>query len=120
MILELHHGVEICTSQSKSHLSPLIVCRKSQSNHEFGNPNYYTDFDSLYIVTYPRTSCNRCIPYRLVGNNKDQPFELENSIEVLMISSPNRDDLVFPKVPGLYTHTLNLNLLSMRLVNKLS
>lgn len=35
---------------------------------------------------------NRCIPYRQ-DKTKD-----ENRIEVLMVSSPNRDDMVFPKV----------------------
>lgn len=38
-----------------------------------------------------------CIPYRPVRNDEDHSFDLENTIEVLMISSPNRDDLVFPK-----------------------
>lgn len=38
-----------------------------------------------------------CIPYRLSKEEKDQSGEKENCIEVLMISSPNRDDLVFPK-----------------------
>lgn len=38
-----------------------------------------------------------CIPYRLTKDGEDQSCDLENGIEVLMISSPNRDDLVFPK-----------------------
>lgn len=38
-----------------------------------------------------------CIPYRLTKGNDCQTDELESRIEVLMISSPNRDDLVFPK-----------------------
>ncbi|XP_074372174.1 nudix hydrolase 13, mitochondrial isoform X1 [Apium graveolens] len=39
----------------------------------------------------------RCIPYRVAKNNDEESFDLESSLEVLMISSPNRDDLVFPK-----------------------
>ncbi|KAB1201359.1 Nudix hydrolase 13, mitochondrial [Morella rubra] len=38
-----------------------------------------------------------CIPYRLSKEEKDQIREKEDSVEVLMVSSPNRDDLVFPK-----------------------
>ncbi|KAJ7971796.1 Nudix hydrolase-like protein [Quillaja saponaria] len=38
-----------------------------------------------------------CIPYRLIENNRDHSSDTENKIEVLMVSSPNRDDLVFPK-----------------------
>lgn len=38
-----------------------------------------------------------CIPYRVAKNNDEDSFDLESSLEVLMISSPNRDDLVFPK-----------------------
>lgn len=37
-----------------------------------------------------------CIPYRLV-KIKDQHNDKENKIQVLMVSSPNRDDMVFPK-----------------------
>ncbi|KAL5700553.1 diphosphoinositol-polyphosphate diphosphatase [Ranunculus cassubicifolius] len=38
-----------------------------------------------------------CIPYRMKEENEEQTDCLENTVEVLMISSPNRDDLVFPK-----------------------
>ncbi|XP_058737651.1 nudix hydrolase 13, mitochondrial-like [Vicia villosa] len=38
-----------------------------------------------------------CIPYRWRKENGDQMGETEEMIEVLMISSPKRDDLVFPK-----------------------
>ncbi|KAM7509334.1 hypothetical protein LguiA_019787 [Lonicera macranthoides] len=40
-----------------------------------------------------------CIPYKLVkGDDEDfSSTELESRLEVLMISSPNRNDLVFPK-----------------------
>uniref|UniRef100_A0A1D1XMI1 Nudix hydrolase 12, mitochondrial n=2 Tax=Anthurium amnicola TaxID=1678845 RepID=A0A1D1XMI1_9ARAE len=38
-----------------------------------------------------------CIPYRLKQNVKDKTASLVDRLEVLMISSPNRDDLVFPK-----------------------
>ncbi|XP_028057222.1 nudix hydrolase 12, mitochondrial-like isoform X3 [Camellia sinensis] len=38
-----------------------------------------------------------CIPYRVTKGDEDHNIDLENEIEVLMISSPNRDDLVFPK-----------------------
>jgi len=42
--------------------------------------------------------CNRCIPYRWKKGKGDQNENTEGMIEVLMISSPKRDDLVFPKV----------------------
>ncbi|KAK8473300.1 hypothetical protein PHAVU_001G099800 [Phaseolus vulgaris] len=38
-----------------------------------------------------------CIPYRWRKDNTDLMGETEEIIEVLMISSPKRDDLVFPK-----------------------
>ncbi|GAU46356.1 hypothetical protein TSUD_324980 [Trifolium subterraneum] len=38
-----------------------------------------------------------CIPYRWRKVNADQVGKTEEMIEVLMISSPKRDDLVFPK-----------------------
>ncbi|XP_013647516.2 nudix hydrolase 13, mitochondrial isoform X1 [Brassica napus] len=38
-----------------------------------------------------------CIPYRLVKDEEDSSADLENKLEVLMVSSPNRHDLVFPK-----------------------
>lgn len=38
-----------------------------------------------------------CIPYRQTKNHEDHSTDLEKTIEVLMISSPNRNDLVFPK-----------------------
>ena len=41
---------------------------------------------------------NRCIPYRLRKENVDQNGKTEEIVEVLMVSSPKRDDLVFPKV----------------------
>ncbi|KAF2301774.1 hypothetical protein GH714_029094 [Hevea brasiliensis] len=38
-----------------------------------------------------------CIPYRLRKDDDEESNDLENRIEVLMVSSPNRTDLVFPK-----------------------
>lgn len=38
-----------------------------------------------------------CIPYRLVKDDEGHCINLEKRVEVLMISSPNRDDMVFPK-----------------------
>ncbi|KHN46832.1 Nudix hydrolase 12, mitochondrial [Glycine soja] len=38
-----------------------------------------------------------CIPYRWTKDNTDQMGETREIIEVLMVSSPKRDDLVFPK-----------------------
>ncbi|GAB2278331.1 hypothetical protein Dimus_013015 [Dionaea muscipula] len=38
-----------------------------------------------------------CIPYRLRNKDIDHDVCLEDMLEVLMVSSPNRDDLVFPK-----------------------
>ncbi|GAB2284054.1 Peroxisomal NADH pyrophosphatase nudt12, variant 2 [Dionaea muscipula] len=41
---------------------------------------------------------SNCIPYRLLGRkDEDSDICLEKRLEVLMITSPNRDDLVFPK-----------------------
>ncbi|XP_024988611.1 nudix hydrolase 12, mitochondrial-like isoform X2 [Cynara cardunculus var. scolymus] len=37
-----------------------------------------------------------CIPYRL-AKTEDQRINVKNRIEVLMVSSPNRNDMVFPK-----------------------
>lgn len=44
---------------------------------------------------------NRCIPYRLIKADEieeDSSVDFVNKLEVLMVSSPNRHDLVFPKV----------------------
>ncbi|XP_022989718.1 nudix hydrolase 13, mitochondrial [Cucurbita maxima] len=40
-----------------------------------------------------------CIPFRLIEDSDEvhDQCDIENKIEVLMVSSPNRDDLVFPK-----------------------
>ncbi|CAA7039213.1 unnamed protein product [Microthlaspi erraticum] len=41
-----------------------------------------------------------CIPYRLIKDEEteeDQSVDFVNKLEVLMVSSPNRHDLVFPK-----------------------
>ncbi|KAK4792392.1 hypothetical protein SAY86_022827 [Trapa natans] len=38
-----------------------------------------------------------CIPYRLVKDGEYHRGSIESRVEVLMVSSPNRDDLVFPK-----------------------
>ncbi|KAJ4729583.1 Nudix hydrolase [Melia azedarach] len=38
-----------------------------------------------------------CIPYRLTKDAEDQNENIVNKMEVLMVSSPNRSDLVFPK-----------------------
>ncbi|XP_044462754.1 nudix hydrolase 13, mitochondrial-like [Mangifera indica] len=38
-----------------------------------------------------------CIPYRFQKNADDQNCNMENNVLVLMISTPNRNDLVFPK-----------------------
>jgi hypothetical protein len=60
-------------------------------------------FNHQGIVTaaYSLDAYNRCITYRLSKEDKDQSGKKENCIEVLTISSPNRDDLVFPKVHSL-------------------
>ncbi|MBA0656363.1 hypothetical protein Goklo_008728 [Gossypium klotzschianum] len=39
----------------------------------------------------------RCIPYRLQKDVEDSNSSVTSRINVLMISTPNRDDLVFPK-----------------------
>lgn len=44
---------------------------------------------------------NRCIPYRVIKAEEieeDPSVDFVNKLEVLMVSSPNRHDLVFPKV----------------------
>ncbi|THU45830.1 hypothetical protein C4D60_Mb02t22120 [Musa balbisiana] len=38
-----------------------------------------------------------CIPYKINGNSSNQSGDLMNRVEVLMISSPGRHDLIFPK-----------------------
>ncbi|KAL6136005.1 hypothetical protein ACLB2K_061307 [Fragaria x ananassa] len=42
-----------------------------------------------------------CIPYRITEDMNDEDHSssshIENKIQVLMVSSPDRDDLVFPK-----------------------
>ncbi|XP_013584329.1 PREDICTED: nudix hydrolase 12, mitochondrial-like isoform X3 [Brassica oleracea var. oleracea] len=41
-----------------------------------------------------------CIPYRLIkdeGSEEDTSVEFVNKLQLLMVSSPNRHDLVFPK-----------------------
>ncbi|MED6125809.1 Nucleoside diphosphate-linked moiety X motif 13 [Stylosanthes scabra] len=38
-----------------------------------------------------------CIPYRWIKDSTDQTGETAEMIQVLMVSSPKRDDLVFPK-----------------------
>ncbi|KAK7311294.1 hypothetical protein RJT34_09337 [Clitoria ternatea] len=38
-----------------------------------------------------------CVPYRWINDSSDQMGETVEIIQVLMVSSPNRDDLVFPK-----------------------
>ncbi|KAH8513020.1 hypothetical protein Peur_056906 [Populus x canadensis] len=38
-----------------------------------------------------------CIPFKLEKNVEDQGFNVEDRVLVLMISTPKRDDLVFPK-----------------------
>ncbi|GAV82581.1 NUDIX domain-containing protein [Cephalotus follicularis] len=38
-----------------------------------------------------------CIPYKFENNGENKNCNLENELRVLMISTPNRDDLVFPK-----------------------
>ena len=45
---------------------------------------------------------NRCIPYRRRKDSTGQMGEAEEIIEVLMVSSPKRDDLVFPKVLDIF------------------
>lgn len=53
------------------------------------------------LCAYYKHLYNRCIPYRLV-KTKDQHVDKEKRIEVLMVSSPNRNDMVFPKVLNLF------------------
>ncbi|KAG6791405.1 hypothetical protein POTOM_000524 [Populus tomentosa] len=38
-----------------------------------------------------------CIPYKLDKNVEDQGCNVEDRVHILMISTPNRNDLVFPK-----------------------
>lgn len=55
---------------------------------EYGS---WTSADFIFV-------CIRCIPYRLRKEDEEEKDDLENRIEVVMVSSPNRTDLVFPKV----------------------
>lgn len=68
---------------------------------------YIYNFSSLLvllIMSYTYGTYNRCIPYRITEdiNDEDQSSSssanIENKIQVLMVSSPDRDDRVFPKV----------------------
>ncbi|KAG6788038.1 hypothetical protein POTOM_004091 [Populus tomentosa] len=38
-----------------------------------------------------------CIPYKIDKNVEDQGCNVEDRVHILMISTPNRNDLVFPK-----------------------
>nr|XP_017244422.1 PREDICTED: nudix hydrolase 13, mitochondrial isoform X3 [Daucus carota subsp. sativus] len=67
----------------------LLICKSCTIN---GPVSWCRHLDSDL-----RAELTRCIPYRVVRNNAEDSFDLESSLEVLMISSPNRDDLVFPK-----------------------
>lgn len=60
---------------------------------------------------------SRCIPYRLKQSVENRGGDWSNRLEVLMISSPNRHDLVFPKVK-FYVHFSFKNLLFLILVFK--
>lgn len=48
--------------------------------------------------TYLFGAKNRCIPYKLEQNVVGSHSNSEKKVLVLMISTPGRDDLVFPKV----------------------
>ncbi|KAG0452645.1 hypothetical protein HPP92_025309 [Vanilla planifolia] len=48
-----------------------------------------------------------CIPYRLKQNTENPTGDLLSNLEVLMITSPNRHDLVFPKGGWESDETLN-------------
>lgn len=53
----------------------------------------------FFWLIYPFVVQNyRCIPYKLDKNVQDKNCRVEDSVRVLMISTPNRKDLVFPKV----------------------
>ncbi|XP_024933475.3 nudix hydrolase 13, mitochondrial isoform X2 [Ziziphus jujuba] len=51
----------------------------------------------LFLVANSDCAYNSCIPYRLREDKEDCSGNIENRIQVLMVSSPNRNDLVFPK-----------------------
>uniref|UniRef100_A0A7N0TQE7 Nudix hydrolase domain-containing protein n=1 Tax=Kalanchoe fedtschenkoi TaxID=63787 RepID=A0A7N0TQE7_KALFE len=40
---------------------------------------------------------NRCIPYKVAGDGEGFNSDWQHKLKVLMVSSPNRNDLVFPK-----------------------
>ena len=64
----------------------------------------------IKLLAHHSFSLNRCVPYRLKPVDEDDKngfyvkkkdndmVDLIHRLEVLMISSPNRHDLVFPKV----------------------
>lgn len=62
--------------------------------------NYFQcpEIEFFWPVANSDCSCNRCIPYRLREDKEDCSSNIENRIQVLMVSSPSRNDLVFPKV----------------------
>lgn len=56
----------------------------------------------INLASFLTKQCNRCIPYKLEDHN----CNMEKTLLVLMVSTPNRDDLVFPKV-SIYFLSLN-------------
>lgn len=76
-------------------------CTFSIRHHAAGK-NLFTENDniscsSFYILLF--IWCVRCIPYKMTkDDDNDDPSSEGEYLKVLMVSSPNRDDLVFPKV----------------------
>ncbi|TXG49003.1 hypothetical protein EZV62_024878 [Acer yangbiense] len=60
------------------------------------NPRFYQKLNALYMFFLSGAN-NRCIPYKFEKNVETESCSMENKILVLMITTPNRDDLVFPK-----------------------
>ncbi|XP_022727245.1 nudix hydrolase 13, mitochondrial-like isoform X2 [Durio zibethinus] len=51
----------------------------------------------FFLLTVALSGATRCIPYRLENDVEERNGNATSRITVLMISTPNRDDLVFPK-----------------------
>ena len=66
--------------------------------YPFVDWNALVSFVENFYIYLPIWCKHRCIPYKLEQNVEACYSNSENKLLVLMISSPNRDDLVFPKV----------------------
>ncbi|RRT82725.1 hypothetical protein B296_00006946 [Ensete ventricosum] len=82
--------------------SPLLS-RKGRDQQRYDNQRRlvagYENQLRLLCLIYPCCSgLGRCIPYKLNREDDTGSDDLLDRVEVLMITSPGRHDLIFPKV----------------------